>query len=86
MILRTGKLIDKSQPDTVFVKMAKSGQDVTLDMPVFGLQTLSDLVKVGIRAVCLDGEKTMLADSLDSITVLADKAGISVCTFASLSE
>ena len=86
MIARTAELIDKSQPDTVFVKMAKSGQDIALDMPVFGLETLSYLEKSGIRAVCLEGEKIMLADPLDVISAAADKAGISICTFASLSE
>ena len=86
MIARTAGLIDKSQPDTVFVKMAKSGQDITLDMPVFGLETLSHLEKSGIKAVCLDGGRVMLADPLDIITAAANKAGIAVCTFASLSE
>ena len=86
MIARTAELMDKSQPDTVFVKMAKSGQDIALDMPVFGLETLSYLEKSGIRAVCLEGEKIMLADPLDVISAAADKAGISICTFASLSE
>ena len=86
MIERTAELIDKSQPDTVFVKMAKSGQDIALDMPVFGLETLSYLKNSGIRAVCLEGEKIMLADPLDVISAAADKAGISICTFASLSE
>ena len=84
MIARTAGLIDKSQPDTVFVKMAKSGQDISLDMPVFGLETLSHLQKSGIKAVCLDGQRIMLADPLDNITAVADKVGISVCTFASL--
>ena len=79
-------MIDKSQPDTVFVKMAKSGQNIALDMPVFGLETLSYLAKSGITAVCLDGEKIMLADPLDVITAAADKAGISICTFARLSK
>ena len=86
MIARTAELIDKSQPDTVFVKMAKSGQDIALDMPVFGVETLSYLEKSGIKAVCLEGEKIMLADPLDVISAAADKAGISICTFASLSE
>ena len=86
MIARTAGLIDKSQSDTVFVKMAKSGQDIALDMPVFGLETLSYLKKSGIKAVCLEGERVMLADPLDSITAVADKADISVCTFASLSK
>ena len=86
MIARTAELIDKSQPDTVFVKMAKSGQHIALDMPVFGLETLSYLEKTGIRAVCLEGEKIMLADPLDVISAAADKASISICTFASLSE
>ena len=58
MIARTAELIDKSQPDTVFVKMAKSGQDIALDMPVFGVETLSYLEKSGIRTVCLEGEKS----------------------------
>ena len=86
MIVRTAKLIDKSQPDTVFVKMAKSGQDIALDMPVFGLETLSYLEKSGIKAVCLEGEKVMLADPLDVISAAADKAGLSICTFASLAK
>ena len=86
MIVRTAELIDESQPDTVFVKMAKSGQDITLDMPVFGLETLLHLEKSGIKAVCLEGEKIMLADPLDIISAAADKAGISISTFASLSE
>ena len=55
MIIRAAPLIDKSQPDTVFVKLAKSGQDISLDMPVFGLDTLIHLQQAGIEAVCLDG-------------------------------
>ena len=55
MIDRVASLIDRSQPDTVFVKLAKSGQDISLDIPVFGLDTLSHLQQAGIRAVCLDG-------------------------------
>ena len=55
-------------------------------MTVFGLETLSYLVKSDIRAVCLDGEKIMLADPLEVITAAADKAGISICTFAVLSK
>ena len=86
MIARTAELMDKSKPDTVFVKMAKSGQDMALDMPVFGLETLSYLEKSGIRAVCLEGEKIMMADPLDVISAAADQAGISISTFASLSE
>ncbi len=86
MIIRAAPLIDKSQPDTVFVKLAKSGQDISLDMPVFGLDTLIHLQQAGIEAVCLDGGRLMLADPLDKITSAADKAGISVCSRASLPE
>ena len=86
MIARAAGLIDKAQPDTVFLKMAKSGQDIVLDIPVFGLETLSLIEKAGIRAVCLDGGRIMLADPLEEITANADKAGISVCSFTGLSE
>ena len=54
-------------------------------MPVFGLDTLIHL-QAGIEAVCLDGGRLMLADPLDKITSAADKAGISVCSRASLPE
>lgn len=86
MISRTVPLIDKGQPDTVFVKLAKSGQDISLDMPVFGLDTLVHLQRAGISAVCLDGGRLMLADPLDEIASAADKAGICVCSRASLPE
>lgn len=86
MISRAAELMDRSQPDTVFVKLAKSGQDIGLDMPVFGLDTLSCLEKAGIKVACLDSGRLMLADPADDIISAADKAGISVCSFASLPE
>ena len=86
MIARAAQLIDKGQPDTVFVKLAKSGQDISLDMPVFGLDTVGQLQQAGIAAVCLDGARLMLADPLDKIASAADKADISVYSRASLPE
>lgn len=84
MINRAAELIDRSQPDTVFVKMAKSDQDIALDMPVFGLETLKHLSNAGIPAVCLEGERLMLADPLEQITSTADEMGIGICTFPEL--
>lgn len=86
MIARAAELIDRSQPDTVFVKLAKTGQELTLDMPVFGLDTLAHLKKAGIQVACLDGGRLMLADPLEDIAAAADRADISVCSFASLPE
>lgn len=86
MIGRAATLTDPSQPDTVFVKLAKSGQDLSLDMPVFGLDTLDHLHKAGVKAVCLDGGRLMLANPLAEIISAADKAGIVICSRASLPE
>lgn len=86
MIDRVASLIDRSQPDTVFVKLAKSGQDISLDIPVFGLDTLSHLQQAGIRAVCLDGGRLMLADPLEEVVAAADKVNMSVYSRASLPE
>lgn len=86
MIARAAPFIDSSQPDAVFVKLAKSGQDINLDMPVFGLDTLHHLQQAGISAICLDGGRLMLADPLADIVSATDKAGICLYSLASLPE
>lgn len=70
MILRTAELIDHSADGALFLKMAKSGQDIRLDMPVIGLETIEALHKIGIQVIALEAGNTMLANSVVEIEAL----------------
>lgn len=74
-ILRAGTLC-KSGCFTV-VKVAKPNQDMRFDVPTVGQQTIRNMHTAGARVLAIEGDKTILIDSDDTIA-LANKHGIAI--------
>jgi len=72
-ILRAGKL----RKGTVVIKVAKPIQDLRLDIPVVGLQTMENLIKAEAKVLALEAGKTFLLQK-EEVLKLADKHKIAV--------
>lgn len=67
MIARSATLLDPDGGVACFVKMAKSGQDLRLDVPVFGGKTIRAAAIAGLSLLAVEAETVLLADDLASI-------------------
>ena len=67
MIARSATLLDPDGGVACFVKMAKSAQDLRLDMPVFGGDTIRFAATAGLSLLAVETETVLLADDLASI-------------------
>jgi len=72
-ILRAGNL----RKDTIVVKVAKPIQDMRLDLPVVGLNTIENLIKAQAKVLVLEAYKTFFLQKEESIR-LAEKHNISI--------
>lgn len=72
-ILRGGKII----PQTVVVKIAKPHQDLRLDLPVVGLQTVEILIKAKASILALEAGKTFFLQREKAVE-LADKHNLCI--------
>lgn len=72
-ILRAGNL----RKDTIVVKVAKPIQDMRLDLPVVGLNTIENLIKAQAKVLVLEAYKTFFLQKEESIK-LAEKYNISI--------
>ncbi len=59
------------------IKMARPDQDMRLDVPLVGIETLKAIVEAKGAALALEAKKTILIDR-EEIISLADKEGISI--------
>ena len=78
MLRRIMPLIDQSAPPAVFVKRRKSGQDVRLDIPVVGKETLRLAAESGVRVVALEAGGVMLATAPETLWELASGLDLTV--------
>ncbi len=67
MIARSATLLDPDGGVACFVKMAKSAQDLRLDVPVFGGNTIRAAAIAGLSLLAVEAETVLLADDLASI-------------------
>jgi len=67
MIARSASLLDPDGGVACFVKMAKSAQDLRLDVPVFGQDTIRSAAMAGLSLLAIEAETVLLADDLASI-------------------
>ena len=67
MIARSARLLDPEEGVGCFVKMAKSAQDLRLDVPVFGEGTIRSAATAGLSLLAVEAETVLLADDLASI-------------------
>lgn len=72
-ILRGGKLRSQS----VVIKIAKPQQDLRLDLPVVGLQTIETLIKAKAKVLALEAERTFFLQQERAIE-LANKYQIAI--------
>jgi len=71
-IIRAGKIANNG---CVVVKVSKPNQDMRFDIPVVGLNTIRNLVKIRAACLAIEAEKTLLFDK-DKCVNLAEKNGV----------
>lgn len=73
-IIRGGNLAEE---DAVVVKISRPGQDMRLDVPVVGIDTLSVMKKSRAKVLAVEAWKSIIVDKKKFLKE-ADRAGISV--------
>lgn len=74
LIKRAGRI---AQEGITVAKVSKPKQDMRFDIPVVGLNTVKNLIKVKARCLAIEAGKTLFIDKAESIQ-LADKKGIAI--------
>ncbi len=64
LILRAGELAGEG---VVFVKVSRPDQDMRYDVPVAGIQTVENLVRIKAAAFCLEARRSLLFDREEAI-------------------
>ena len=57
----------KKKSDGILIKMPKKKQDLRMDLPTVGLETLNDIKKYGLRGVILQSKKNIFLDKAKCI-------------------
>jgi DUF1009 family protein len=65
----------------VLVKMAKAGQELRVDMPAIGVETVKQVAKAGLSGIAIEAGKTLLIDR-EAIIAEADKQNIFIEVFS----
>lgn len=78
MIRRTASLLDKTAAPAVLVKMPKTEQDLRLDRPVFGIDTIRAAAQSAIGVIALSADGVLLADSVDKIIQTCEQSEITL--------
>jgi DUF1009 family protein len=73
-ILRGGKWAGEG---AVVVKVSKPHQDMRLDVPVIGLNTLKAMIKVRARVLAIEAQKSIIINR-ERLIKEAESAGISI--------
>ena len=68
---------DSARAGGVLVKMARPGQDLRLDMPVIGPQTVRGAKEAGLTAIGIEAGKGLLAPPVET-RVMADAFGLAL--------
>ena len=65
----TKKMLSKLKKKTqgILIKFPKKKQDMRLDLPTIGLQTLKDCKKYGLKGIVLKSKKNIILDKLKCI-------------------
>ncbi len=67
--------LKKEGKKPVMVKVLKPGQDMRVDLPAIGLQTIEQLKKYGIGGIAVEAGGILLIER-DEVTAMADREGI----------
>ena len=57
----------KTKSDSILIKLPKRKQDLRMDLPTIGLQTLKDINKYGLKGVVLKSKRNIFLDKKKSI-------------------
>lgn len=71
---RNGRIADEA-PSGVVVKAAKPGQEMRLDMPVVGTQTIAAAAEAGLAGIAIEAGNVLLPD-IDALRRAADAADL----------
>jgi len=74
LILRAARLAGKG---LVIVKVSRPNQDMRFDLPVVGLMTIKNLIKVKAGCLAIEAEKTIFLDK-DEAVRLAENKGLCI--------
>ncbi|MDR2009415.1 MAG: UDP-2,3-diacylglucosamine diphosphatase LpxI [Bacteroidales bacterium] len=75
MMLSRAATVKKTGKAPVMVKILKPGQDMRVDLPAIGLQTVEQLKKYGIKGIAVEAGGILLIER-EAVIKLADDAGI----------
>ena len=75
MMLSRASALKKKGKAPVMVKILKPGQDLRVDLPAIGLQTIEQLKKYGIKGIAVQAGGILLIER-DAVIRMADEAGI----------
>lgn len=70
-LIRRCELLRKTKKGGVLVKMAKQAQDMRLDIPTIGPDTIFYLAKHGYNGVAIEREKVIIVDPLETKALAA---------------
>ena len=57
----------KKNSEGILIKLPKKKQDLRMDLPTIGLETLIDIKKYGLRGVVLQSKKNIFLDKSECI-------------------
>ena len=75
MVLSRAATVKKHGKAPVMVKVLKPGQDMRVDLPAIGLQTVELLKKYGIKGIAVEAGGILLIER-EAVIKLADESGI----------
>lgn len=75
MMLSRASILKKPGKAPVMVKVLKPGQDMRVDLPAIGLQTIEQLKKYGIKGIAVEAGGILLIEK-EAVIKMADKEGI----------
>ena len=75
MMLSRASMLAKKGKAPVMVKVLKPGQDMRVDLPAIGLQTIEQLKKYGIKGIAVEAGGILLIER-KAVIEMADREGI----------
>jgi len=75
MMLSRAATVKKAGKAPVMVKVLKPGQDLRVDLPAIGLQTIEQLKKYGIKGIAVEAGGILLIER-EAVIQMADREGI----------
>ena len=75
MMLSRAATVKKEGKAPVMVKILKPGQDMRVDLPAIGLQTIEQLKKYGIKGIAVESGGILLIER-EEVIKMADREGI----------